>query len=63
MRNTKFEIWKDGHLFLTIGTRKDADRIYDLMRKLFNPKPRVVKLYEKVTTTKLLRDNDKVYNE
>jgi len=61
MTSNKYEVWKDGHLFLTIGTKKDADRIYDVMRNSFTPKPRVIQMYELVTTTKLLRDNDKVY--
>ena len=61
MTSNKYKVWKDGHLFLTIGTKKDADRIYDVMRNSFTPKPRVIQMYELVTTTKLLRDNDKVY--
>jgi hypothetical protein len=59
MSESKFEIWKDGHLYLTVADEKDANRMYDVVKDTF--KPRVIKLYELVTVTKLRRDNDKVY--
>jgi len=59
MSESKFEIWKDGHLYLKVEDKKEANRIYNLIRETF--KPRVIKLYELVTVTKLRRDNDKIY--
>jgi hypothetical protein len=54
--SAKFEIWKDGHLYLTLEDRDEAHRMFEVVRSTF--KPRVLKLYEKITTTIVLRDND-----
>ena len=59
MPESKFEIWKDGHLYMKVEDRTEANRLFELVRETF--KPRVIKLYEKITVTKLRRDNNKVY--
>ena len=59
MSKSKFEIWKDGHLYLTVEEEKHANEMFDVVRNVFNP--RVLKLIEIVTVEKLRRDNDKVY--
>lgn len=59
MSEYKYEIWKDGNLYLTVDeNRKEADRLFKAVREIW--KPRVLKMYAKITTTKLLRDNEKV---
>lgn len=54
--SSKYEIWKDGHLYLVLEDITEAHRMFNVVRSTFGP--RVLKLYEKVTTTILLRDND-----
>lgn len=62
MSESRFEIWKDGHLHSELSDKDEANRIFDNMRK-FKPQPRVLQLYEKITVTKLRRDNDEVYDD
>ncbi len=61
MSKSKFEIWKDGNLYLKVSDRKEANRLFRVIRDTF--KPRVLQLYELVTVTKLLRDNEKVFKK
>ena len=56
---SSFQIWKDGHLYMEIKDEKEANRMYDVIRNLFNP--RVLKLIEIITVEKLRRDNDEIF--
>lgn len=53
-----YDICKDGHPYLMgITSKKEAVRLYRLVRRVF--KPRVLKLFVNETKTSLLIDNDK----